>query len=238
MNYFDLNFISFLNQYSQASSIVNELINAFASNELLTIAPIIALLWWYWFKNNDQERRNRKVVISTILGCILTGLIFFALQDIGLLFKHRLMPVCNKAISFQIPVGINPQIYKQCVHTSFPSGHAALLFSISFGIAYISRLMGGLCLIYSLIICFPRIYLGIHYPSDIIGGAFLGAGFVYLANLNFIRNSFTQQILKWSDYHPSSFYAVFFLISTEIAAYCANAGAIAKVFLKLLKLLL
>jgi hypothetical protein len=31
MNYFDLNFISFLNQYSQTSPIVNELINAFAS---------------------------------------------------------------------------------------------------------------------------------------------------------------------------------------------------------------
>ena len=240
MNLFDLNFISFLNQYSQTSPIVNELIYAFVSNKLLTIAPIIALLWWYWFKDIDEERRNRKVVISTILGCIIVALMFFAVQEIGLLFQYRLTPVCNEAVNFQIPAGIDPQIYKSCTdaHTSFPSGHAALLFSISFGIVYISRLMGGLCLIYSLIICLPRIYFGLHYSSDIIGGIFLGMGTVYLVNLNFIRNSLTPQILKWSDYHPSSFYVVFFLISTELAAYCANAGRIARALLKILRQIL
>jgi undecaprenyl-diphosphatase len=239
MNAFDLNIISFFNQFTHYSLLFNKFIHVFASNPLLSIAPIMALLWWFWFKKDDRESNNRQAVISTIIGCVFVGLIFFFIRETDLIFEYRPSPMCNKEINFQIPDGINLQLQELCrsAHTSFPSGHATLLFALSFGLVYISRLMSVLCLFYSLLICLPRIYLGIHHPTDIIGGAFLGVGIVYLANLKFIRNSLIRQILKWSDYHPSSFYAVFFLISSETAAYCVNTGKLIRVFFKLFVLL-
>jgi membrane-associated phospholipid phosphatase len=219
---------------------LNGVINLVANNSLLSIVPIMALLWWAWFKNNDQGQSRRKVVVATIIGCIFVGIIFFFLRETQLIFEYRSNPICSQAINFQIPDGINLNIQELCrnAHTSFPSGHAALLFALSFGIAYISRITGVLCMFYSIVICLARIFLGLHYPTDIIGGASLGVGIVYLFNLSFIRNLLIQPVLKWSNYHSPSFYAVSFVISCEIATYCSNSGDIIRFFLKILNVFL
>jgi undecaprenyl-diphosphatase len=174
-----------------------------------------------------------------MIGCIFVGLIFFIVRETNLIFEYRPSPICNQGINFQIPDGVHFQIQELCrnAHTSFPSGHAALLFALSFGLVTISRWTGVLCLIYSFVICLPRIYLGLHYPTDTIGGAFLGVSVVYVMNLKYMKNVLTRHILKWSQYHPPSFYAVFFLISCETAAYCANTGVLARSFVRFLKLL-
>jgi membrane-associated phospholipid phosphatase len=61
---------------------------------------------------------------------------------------------------------------------SYPSGHAAAAFSTALvlGLSY-RRLHGWvLALAGAGLIAFSRVYLGHHYPSDILGGAIIGAG--------------------------------------------------------------
>lgn len=58
---------------------------------------------------------------------------------------------------------------------SFPSGHTASAFASSLVIARkIPRLAWPLILL-AVLMAFSRVYVGVHYPLDILGGALLGA---------------------------------------------------------------
>ena len=57
---------------------------------------------------------------------------------------------------------------------SFPSGHAATSFA---GAALVSRyLPGGRPVLFgvAVAVAFSRLYVGVHYPSDVVAGAALG----------------------------------------------------------------
>ena len=57
---------------------------------------------------------------------------------------------------------------------SFPSGHACSSFCAAFVITRFRGKKGALIYIVSALIAFSRIYVGVHYPSDIITGAIIG----------------------------------------------------------------
>ena len=57
---------------------------------------------------------------------------------------------------------------------SFPSGHAAFFFALSTIIYFYNKKAGILFLIASFLICLARVFVGIHWPSDILAGAIVG----------------------------------------------------------------
>jgi undecaprenyl-diphosphatase len=58
---------------------------------------------------------------------------------------------------------------------SFPSDHAIAAFAIAFSVALIGgRLLGSLFLAGATLIGVSRVFVGLHYPGDIAGGALIG----------------------------------------------------------------
>jgi undecaprenyl-diphosphatase len=74
---------------------------------------------------------------------------------------------------------------------SFPSGHATLSTALAFSLYLIlkdkvnKKILLIFCIIYPLLISFSRVYLNVHYLSDVIAGIGLGLFWVSLVAIFF-----------------------------------------------------
>jgi len=59
---------------------------------------------------------------------------------------------------------------------SFPSGHAAISFACAATLAWLTPLPRVALYGLAVLIASSRVYVGVHYPLDVIGGAVLGLG--------------------------------------------------------------
>ncbi len=65
---------------------------------------------------------------------------------------------------------------------SFPSDHAAAAVAISIVLIAFHRRLGIAALLFAILVAYARVYVGDHYPGDVLGGALVGllAGLVFL----------------------------------------------------------
>lgn len=146
---------------------VLDTIMIFASSKFSWIPLYIILLYLI-----IKDYRRRSWVVFLII--ILT----IAIADLSsvYLFKNifqRLRPCHNEELSGLL------HIVKSCGGKyGFISSHAANSFSFAFLIIFLLKdrhnWIWPVMLFYATIIIYSRVYLGVHYPSDVIAGAFAG----------------------------------------------------------------
>ncbi|MYR01198.1 phosphatase PAP2 family protein, partial [Streptomyces sp. SID6139] len=74
------------------------------------------------------------------------------------------------------PVPRGRRLRRQPVTTSFPSGHAASAAAFAVGVALESPAWGAAVAPLAFSVAASRVYTGVHFPSDVLAGAALGAG--------------------------------------------------------------
>ncbi|MYX43200.1 phosphatase PAP2 family protein, partial [Streptomyces sp. SID89] len=74
----------------------------------------------------------------------------------------------------QVP--IVRRLGRQPITTSFPSGHAASAAAFAAGVALESPAWGAAVAPVAASVALSRVYTGVHFPSDVLAGAALGAG--------------------------------------------------------------
>lgn len=77
----------------------------------------------------------------------------------------------------------------QNVQASFPSGHATSVFAAAVALSFIFPGARLLWFVLAFVIGASRVVVGAHYPSDVVGGAALGAAAAYLVALVFARRA-------------------------------------------------
>ena len=60
--------------------------------------------------------------------------------------------------------------------SSFPSGHAATAFAAAVAVGLLHRRLLAPLVVLAGLIAFSRVYLGVHYPFDVLAGAAIGTG--------------------------------------------------------------
>lgn len=125
---------------------------------------------------------------------ILFALLLFVKKDTGkigiLIFLAILLEVifCNVLLKpmFQRirPCDLNDTISLLIDHPddySFPSGHTGAAFAFSSSLFFTKQRFRYQSLLLSILIAFSRMYLYVHYPTDILGGIILGIMCGYLS---------------------------------------------------------
>jgi undecaprenyl-diphosphatase len=91
--------------------------------------------------------------------------------------RGLLRPRPSRAIPGFFPLAENPDAF------SFPSGHTAAAFAVAVAFAAEPYAAGPLALLLACGIALSRVYLGAHYPLDVLAGVALGSGAGMLARL-------------------------------------------------------
>jgi undecaprenyl-diphosphatase len=102
--------------------------------------------------------------------------------------------------------------------SAFPSDHAMLFSALATGLLLVSRRVGVAAHAYWLVVIgLPRVYLGLHYPTDIIAGSVLGALICWAVNVPRVRTLLMSLPLRWQRDHPAAFYVCFFFLCMQVA---------------------
>lgn len=74
-------------------------------------------------------------------------------------------------------------LIKKETESSFPSGHAAFYFSLATGVYLYNKKVGYVYFVLAGLMGFARIFVGVHWPLDILTGAALGIATTWLLNI-------------------------------------------------------
>ena len=165
-----------------------EWIQAYLQSDFLdTVMPIITLFgeggifWIAWAVILLIIPKARKIGLSMIIALLL-GLLVCNLTLKPLVARVRPYDLQEQDFGVYINLLINRQS-----DFSFPSGHTIASFEAAVVLLKYSKKMGIPALIIAILVSFSRLYLYVHYPSDVLVSMVLGTAFAFagcaLANL-------------------------------------------------------
>jgi undecaprenyl-diphosphatase len=153
-----------LNAPAQPSNL-SLVIATFFAQQLIVAIPIFFGLAWL---RGKQETRQGLLLATA---AVLLGLVIS--QLIGLIWPNPRPFV----------IGLGHNFLLHSADASFPSDHLTIWWSVAFSFLIQRRqLKLGLCMaLLGLPIAWARIYLGVHYPADMLGALFLAAFSAWLS---------------------------------------------------------
>ena len=174
---FDLEFFQFINGFANHSALLDWFVVVIAEY-IPYIACIVAIVLWSkipaW---RERVRLSIVMAFSLLLG---RGLIF----EIIRFFYNRPRPFV--ALQF-IPLFTETSY-------AFPSSHAIVLTTLACVVFMMSKRWGIIFFLFAIINAIARIYSGVHWPTDCIGGIIIALVSVFIAAKVFSKQNYNKEV--------------------------------------------
>src|SRR5262245_35685470 len=227
----DLSITHFLNQYAQQSKLWDMLMVKLIDAEVLKGGVAMAILWWMWFHSRAGRNQGQQYVLPTLLTSMAALLVA---PSLAYALPSSPRPIPEPSINFTVSYTMTIQWLIRW--SAFPSDHAVLFFALATGIYCAWRKLGLLMYLYfTLLVCFPRLYLGIHWFTDLAAGAILGIAIAWVGYLPAVRAWINRPLMPLAQTHPSLFYSALFLLTYQIATLFTDVRALGHMVLDALR---
>ncbi|MCU5376189.1 undecaprenyl-diphosphatase [Bacillus cereus] len=147
------------NNFAGSSKLLDTLMIAITNS-----AVYVAILFMFilWFNNGKKVNAIKKqyTVLYTTLSVIIALLVNVVIHAV---YYHP-RPFVSHDVHQLVP---------HAADSSFVSDHSVLVFSIAFVFLLRGEKLKYIALIWAVLVGVSRMYVGVHYPLDILGAAFL-----------------------------------------------------------------
>lgn len=175
-----------VNHFAQHTGWLHTPMLAYATYGVALVALLLVAGWWA-----ARRRDDRKAMAAAIWA------------GIGTLAAVAVAQPINHAVAEARPWQSLPHILVLAGHSkdfSFPSDHATMAGAATVGLLLYHRRLGIISAAAGVLLCFARVYIGAHYPQDVIVGFALGAA-VVLAGYAMVRVPLVA-LLGWLSATP------------------------------------
>jgi undecaprenyl-diphosphatase len=152
----------FINSFAGHMGAFDFIMRGLANDYFLPVACCLTLVGlWFSGRSVEARRANQKVVFRAALSLgVADGVV-----SLCNLFLFRSRPFN------EIPVQV---LINKPWDSSFPSNAATVFFALAFAVWLSKPRTGAVLLALVTVLGLGRVYVGMHYPLDILGGAIIG----------------------------------------------------------------
>jgi membrane-associated phospholipid phosphatase len=163
----DVRALTWLHQFIGQSQILDATLAWAVVNHVAKFGLMVFVICWLWFDRQPNQQQRREELVQAVLaaaGALLLG------RVLSLVLPFRERPLFRPDLHLIYPIDAGLRTW-----SAFPSDHAVVAFALAVSLARLSPMVGLWAFAHgALVICLPRVYFGLHHPSDVIGGAMIG----------------------------------------------------------------
>ena len=155
----------------------------YASYGIVLFALLLVIAWW-------RGRRMGNRTVAAALLAPLGTVVAFAVQQLIVML-----------VSESRPYVVHPNALVLVAKTSdpsFPSDHACVTAAVAVGLLFANRRLGYLAAAGALLMAVTRVYVGAHWPIDVLGGLVVG-GLVAWVFTFALRGPATRVVARLGD---------------------------------------
>ncbi len=156
----------------------------FFAKYVIYLIPLFLL--YLWFRKKEDKQLALFILLTVLVGLSISAVI-------GLIYYHPRPFV----------LGLGTQLISHAPDNSFPSSHTTAMFSFALPFLFFKKYrVGTVFTILAAIVGFSRVFCGVHFPLDILGGVLIAL--IVVLTLYIARNPIMSIIEKIVEKYEQS----------------------------------